>query len=228
MTTPKKTALLCAAGALLMLLAGLPRGLAAAPWGPEGRGLSFSVRADCVLTPADDLDNGFGAGASLGLALNDYVGFELSAEFSRVASTGTTAGTGPILDAGHLSQIPIQLLVRLRLPLSDFPITPFATGGAGIAINSFSLDDTIVSSYNTLGFDAAESVKSSFVWSLGGGLEYAATDRLMIEARFLYRHCTADGTFSLTDQITGESATGTLSKLNLSSSLIGLGITYKF
>ncbi len=218
--TPKgKLGTILAAGlAVLVLTAG---GLGAAPL---GTGLRFNLNGDYVITSAEDQNNGFGGGASLALSLSRNISLELNAQFTSVATTGTTTGTESILQKGRLSQIPIQALIQLRLPLPTLPIVPYITAGAGYSLNSFSLDETLVADFDDLGIDVAESVSGSFVWTVGAGIDYLASPQLVLNIHALYRGSSADADWTFTDQVTGETAQGTLTGIGLKDIVLGVGI----
>jgi outer membrane protein W len=226
MTNKGKLGTILAAG--LAVLALWPGRLGAMPLGPDGPDLRFSLNGDYAITSADDQNNGFGAGASLSLALNRYISLELNAQFTSLETTGTTAGTGAILQAGRLRQIPVQLLVQIRLPLARLPLVPYATAGAGYSLNSFSLDETLISSFSDLGIDVTEDVSNSFVWTVGAGIDFLASPRLVINVHALYRSCSTDATWTFADQVSGESSQGTLADVGLKDFVLGLGIGYRF
>lgn len=221
MSTLKKSGMILAAGFLVIAL--VPGGLGAAPLE-----MSFGLNGVYVITAADDQGNALGFGASFRLAVNDYLSLGLDGEYSRVSTLGTTAGAGYILQPGKLQQIPIQVMIELRLPLSRIPLIPYLTAGAGLSLNSFTLDETLVSDFNDLGFDISEATKDSFVWSAGAGIDLRASSRLVINAHFLYRHSLAEATWSIVDQLSNESAEGTLTDLNFNVYVVGLGFKYAF
>ncbi len=223
MTTKGKLVSILAAGlAVLALTAG---GLGAAPL---GNGLRLSLNGDYVITSATDQNNGFGAGASLALAVSPNLSFELNAQFTSVATTGTTTGGEPILQQGRLRQIPIQLLAQLRLPLPSLPLVPYITAGAGYSLNSFSLDETLVAGFDDLGIDVTEDIANSFVWTVGAGIDYLASPELVFNVHALYRSSSADADWSFTDQVSGEAVQGTLTGLGLKDIVLGIGIGYRF
>lgn len=221
--TPKgKLGTILAAGlAVLALTAG---SLGAAPL---GGGLRFNLNGDYVITSADDQNNGFGGGASVALSLNRYISLELNAQFTSVATTGITTGTAPILQKGKLTQIPVQALVQLRLPLPTLPLVPYITAGAGYSFNSFSLDETLVSDFDDLGIDVTESVSGSFVWSVGAGVDFLASPQFVFNIHALYRWSSADADWTFTDQVSGESAQGTLTGIGLKDIVLGIGIGFR-
>lgn len=222
----KKLGMILGAGFLVIALC--PGGLSAAPLGSGTLEMSFGLNGAYVITSADDLGNSLGIGASFRVALNDYLSLGLDGGYSRVSASGTTAEEGLILQPGKLQQIPIQVMIELRLPLPNFPVTPYVTAGAGMSLNSFTLEATLVSDWDDLGYDVAETVKDAFVWSVGAGLDFRASSRLIINAHFLYRHCLAEATWSIVDQLSSESAEGTLTDLNFNAIVLGLGFKYAF
>jgi len=228
MGTNKLLRMAFAAGLVVLSLGVFAGGLGAQTFEQRRVGLAFGLNGDYVLNNAKDHGNCFGAGASLLVALTKNIAVEISGQFDRYATLGDTANPLTTTSPGHLTQIPLQAMLQLRLPLESLPLVPYITAGGGISLNSFSLDETMLAAYKALGFDLTEEFKISLILSVGAGLDFIASPNLMVDLHFRYRFGKADGSSTITDQISGETVTQALTDIKLKSMVIGLGVKYLF
>jgi opacity protein-like surface antigen len=228
MGTDKQFRRAFAAGLIVLTLGFFARGLGAATYEQQRVGLAFGLNGDYVLNDAKDHGNYIGFGASFRVALTKNIALEVSGQFDRYATLGDTANPLTTLSPGHLTQIPLQAMLQLRLPLNSLPLVPYITAGGGISLNSFSLDETMLAGYKALGFDLTEEAKASLIFSVGAGLDIIASQNMMVGLHFRYRFGNADGSSTITDQVSRETVTQALTDINLKSMVIGLGIKYVF
>jgi len=217
-----------ATGLVVLSLSALAGGLGAETYEQRGSALAFGLNGDYVLNNAKDHDNYFGFGASFLVVLTKNIAIEFSGQFDKYATLGDTANPLTSVSPGHLTQIPLQAMLQLRLPLNTLPLVPYITAGGGISLNSFTLDDTMLAAYEAQGFNLTEEVKSSLILSVGAGLDLVASNHLMADLHFRYSFGNADGSATITDQISGETATQALTSINLKSMVIGLSVKYVF
>lgn len=217
-----------AAGLIALSLFFFAGGLGAATYEQQRVGLAFGLNGDYILNNAKDHSNCVGFGASLLMALTKNIAVEISGQFDRYATLGDTANPLTTVSPGHLTQIPLQAMLQLRLPLESLPLVPYITAGGGISLNSFSLDATMLADYKALGLDLTEEVKTSLIVSVGAGLDFIASPNLIVDLHFRYRFGNADGSATITDQLSGASVTQALTGINLKSMVVGLGVKYVF
>jgi len=190
--------------------------------------LAMGVNGAFVIPRLSDHRNHFGGGLSLFLALSKNFALELTGQFSRGSTLGNMDDPENSLSKGALQQIPVQLMLQVRLPIGRFPIVPYVTGGGGFSFNSFTLDADTAAAYKGLGFDIAESIDPAPVLCAGGGLDIIPTRSLIISLQCLYRFSQADGAWSISDEISGAEVHGSLEGLKLDSLVLGLGLKFVF
>jgi len=228
MGTDKQFRRAFAAGLIVLSLGFFAGGLGAATYEQQRLGLAFGLNGDYVLNAAKDHGNYIGFGASLLLALTKNIALEFSGQFDRYPTLGDAANPLTTMSPGHLTQVPLQAMLQLRLPLESLPLVPYITAGGGLSLNSFSLDSTMLAAYKALGFDLTEEVKTSLILSAGAGFDFIASPNLMVGLHFRYRFGKADASSTIRDQLSGEAMTQALTDINLKSMIIGLGIKYVF
>ena len=134
-------------------------------------------------SPAVEMEDTSGVllGASLGLNLNEYLGAELSSEYMRAQLTSTSPAIG---DVSGYPLWTVLGLARLRYPLFDGRLSPYALagGGIGVAIGGTDRDTP----FQVSGFSS--SGDRSWVAALGGGIDYFIEDNiaLTIEAKHVF------------------------------------------
>lgn len=217
-----------AAGLIVLSLSVFAGGLGAQTFEQRRVGLAFGLNGDYVLNDAKDHGNYIGFGASFLVALTKNIAVEVSGQFDRYSTLGDPANPLTTVSPGRLTQIPLQAMLQLRLPLNSLPLVPYITAGGGISLNSFSLDETILAAYKALGFDLTEKVKSSLILSVGAGVDVIASPKMIVGLHFRYRFGTAGGSAAITDQVSSETVTQALTDINFKSMVIGLGIKYVF
>lgn len=189
---------------------------------PEAKSLSpqrtrgyLALRYGRAFYADQDIVNGFRiAGDSgqelfaVGVGFNwgRYFGLEASGEFyeSDLNDLSTGNKTGEYTVVTFLPQI------RLRYPLMDDRLTPYVVGGAGVALTEFN-DRTPAGSEP--GVNVFKGVEISFIYSVGGGLEYFIADNLALNFEAKYVFHDADAT------VNGVSTTADLDSLLLSGGL---------
>lgn len=115
-------------------------------------------------------------GLSLGVNLNRYFGVELAAD--HFESDLQLRGAGKIGEYGTFSLIP---QVRLRYPLFDGTLTPYALAGVGLGHNEF--NDRKQEGIGR----SIHATDTTVVGAFGGGIEYFLTRNIAfgVEARYL-------------------------------------------
>jgi hypothetical protein len=222
----KRPASILAAALIIAALCGGE--LEAASFQPPGPSMALGLNGHYALNRAEDHDNLFGFGLSFCLALTPNIALEVSGQFDRGSTLGLAAPEASILSPGRLLQVPLQVMVQLRLPIRRLPLIPYLTAGGGYSVNSFSLDDSLLASYEDLGYDLTESVDGCFVFGGGLGFDVAAFSPLIINLHVLYRFGTAKGEWTITDQVSSLSQTGSLSDIDLKALIFGVGLKYFF
>ncbi|MBN1273740.1 MAG: outer membrane beta-barrel protein [Candidatus Aminicenantes bacterium] len=131
------------------------------------------------------------------------------------------------LSKGKTTVIPLQLSIQGRFPVSP-QLTPYISAGVGYYLNSFSLDSTFESSWNTLGFTIEETVDGALGFHGGAGLDFFLNPSMAVNLDARYIYLKPKGSWTITDQISTTSSSGDIGKINLSSISIGLGFKFFF
>ena len=131
------------------------------------------------------------------------------------------------LSAGKLSVIPISLSLQGRLPVNDF-LTPYIEVGGSYFLNDFSLNNSIVSSWNNVGFDINEEVEKSIGLQVGMGLDLFISKSFIFNIDCKYFINNTNGSWELIDQVSNEKISGDLDGLDMSYIYIGFGLKYLF
>jgi opacity protein-like surface antigen len=215
-------------GLIVLSLGFFAGGLSAATYDQNQPRLAFGLNGDYILNNAVDHGNCVGGGATFLVALSKNIAVEISGQFNRYSTLGDAANPLTTLSPGHLTQIPLQAMLQLRLPLNSLPLVPYIAAGGGVSLNSFTLDETTLAGYQALGYDLTEEAKASLILSVGAGLDFIASPRMMVGLHFQYRFGSADGTATITEQVSGATVTQALTDINLKSIAIGLGVKYVF
>jgi outer membrane protein W len=163
----------------------------------------------------------YGGNFSLGISKN------LSLELSGLRVLYEVEGSADGLSNGELSVIPIQLSIQVRFPVTARFI-PYVLGGGGYYLNSFTLDEEIINTWDALGFDVEETIENSFGYHVGAGLDFFITGNIGINVDLKYCLVKTKGSWSLTDQIGGTIVSGDLENLSLNSIMVGAGLKFCF
>ncbi|MEA3421466.1 MAG: OmpW family outer membrane protein [Acidobacteriota bacterium] len=162
-------------------------------------------------------------GGNICLLISKYLAIEMSGlSFQSDVEEGPEA-----LSAGKLSVIPISLSLQGRLPVNDF-LTPYIEVGGSYFLNDFSLNDSIVSSWNNVGFDINEEVEKSIGLQVGMGLDLFISKSFIFNIDCKYFINNTNGSWELIDQVSNEKISGNLDGLDMSYIYIGFGLKYLF
>lgn len=152
-----------------------------------------------------------------------YCALELSGFYSQSSTEDDTDA----LSEGKLSAIEIGLNVVGRFPIKD-KFIPYISAGGIYSINSFKLDADLISTWDDLGFDIAETVENAFGAVVGAGFDFQMVSGLTLGIDIKCRLMTSEGNWTFTDQLSSSEETATITQLNLNSISVFLGIKYLF
>jgi uncharacterized protein YgiM (DUF1202 family)/outer membrane protein W len=192
------------------------------PLGIESdKNLSIGINGGYSHLLCSSYGGGLFFGGKVNFYFSRYFGFELNGFYLQGNVTGSSQG----LSDGKLTLIPLQLSLTGRLAINE-KIVVYVLGGGGININSFSLDPEIQNGWSDLDFEAIESVDNFVGFHFGAGIDYFIQENLALnfDVRYLINNTT--GEWSLTDQISGISSSGSLEDLCLKSLVFGIGIKF--
>lgn len=158
----------------------------ARPW-------SLGVRGLGVLPAEDSLDNGFGFGGFAVYRVSTDVEVEIDASWVRLSSSPEGLGDG------DLTLMPIRGTARIQL-WRFRGAEPYAGGGAGIYLADFSLDDSVVSRFDQLGFTVAQDVETGVGVHAAAGVEWSR-DRYSFGVDARYVVGSLDGSSRVIDQV---------------------------
>lgn len=156
-----------------------------------------------------------------GWSWNPRFALELGLGYWPVPVTASSSG----LSRGTLSMFPVEFAFRARWPVgTKFQLSGEA--GLGNAFTAFSLDAETVAAWEALGFEIDELVKDDPSAHLGIGLEYALSERWSVTLGARYHILRTRGTWTITDTISGETASGNIKKLNFDAFTLSLGVKF--
>lgn len=184
---------------------------------------SIGVGAGYSMPQEDNYSEGINYGGSFCLGITEYLSLEVSGLRFQSDVEGSVDG----FSKGKLTVMPIHLSIQARLPVTR-RFVPYIQGGGGYYLNSFALDGEIINTWDALGFDVEEKIKSSFGYHFGAGLDFFITGKIAICADFKYCIVKSKGSWSLTDQISGTVTSGDLENLNLNTVMFGAGLKFCF
>ena len=189
-----RSTLVILVGAVVLMVAGIPRPAAAVPGAPH---VGFGVHGDFTLSdlpgPAivgtaglkDAYGPGVGGGAHLDLG---FVGLGLRLSGDRFRSSyATVFGPGASrlgVDGGRLSIAALR--AGAKVPVFALPVvSPYVTGGVGLAWLSVGetrtlIDGAVVNRFASSRQDARRSV------DLGAGVDLKVGVKLYVEARYVW------------------------------------------
>jgi len=179
----------------------------------------FSLNGGYALSTNKLNGGGIGFGGTVGLELTPSFSLELAVRNWSVPVTGSNQG----LSEGKYSALPIELSGRLRLPVGT-RFTLSGEVGAGFALQSFRLDETLAADWASVGFLIEESVENSLAVHIGLGLEFALSPTIALDFGARYHYLRSQGTWTITDIAGGESQTGQIADLDFGAITFSLGI----
>jgi hypothetical protein len=182
-------------------------------------GWSYGARGALTLLRAESLEPGFGFSGFAVLPLT--ADLEIEGEIGY--QTMSTKSNG--LPAGRLAMFPIRATLRVQL-WRFAGAKPYAGGGAGIYLNRFSLDQSVLDDLAQVGFAASANVNPGIGLHAAGGLEWQR-DRFHFGVDVKYVFGQADAVSTVVDQLTSQVFRET-SKLDLDGFWIAAGARFSF
>lgn len=164
------------------------------------------------------------AGAAFLIPLSPRFHLEFGADYMRIPVRSQAEG----LSQGRLTHIPGLLGLRVRFPLRALPLSPYFSVAAGYAYNAFSLDESAVETYRGLGFEVEETCRSALAAAGGAGVEVILSSKITIDIRGLYRFSRTSSRWSISDQVTGNTLSGTAEDVRLDAIQVTAGLRFFF
>jgi outer membrane protein W len=198
-------------------------------------GLAVAALLATAAPAAAGFHIGFGGGYAMpldanqsqGPALAAHLGFDLTPnlalEIGALGYQTSVTASGAGLMKGTLAVIPIEMSLKLHVPVSS-ALELFVAAGGGAYLSRFTQDATAAQTWASVGFTPSEKLNTAYGFHVRGGLELALSRSvgLVLEAR--YATAKADGTWTLTDDMGGPSVSGKITGFNLDAVVIGLGL----
>jgi outer membrane protein W len=195
--------------------------LAAAGW--THASIRVGVMGGYALTPDKNYGEAVAYGVSVGLDLGKYFCVELSGlRFQYPVTTATTEG----LSKGSLATLPVELSLKARF--SSGGLAPYLSVGAGYYLNHFSLDSTVASGWEKVGFEITEKVDNVVGFHAAAGLELALSPTAAVCLEVRYCFARPNGSWQISDTGSGQVIAGDLKNLNLDSIIFNLGFAFSF
>jgi opacity protein-like surface antigen len=162
----------------------------------------FDIRIGYPYTLDEDVTTGFKLardrveqviGASIGLDLHRHFGVELAVDHYERALLATPA-LGTVAGDTKIGEYDVWSIIaqgRVRYPLLDDILVPYLLAGLGVAHSEVN-DRVVLDSSTTVPRFSVE--RTSFIASVGAGVEYFVADNMAVgaQARYLYHRPDAD------------------------------------
>ncbi len=177
--------------------------------------------AGYTMPSENNFEKGLNLSGTLGFGITKYLAVEVRVPYYQSNVSGSIEG----LSAGQFKAVSCTLSVQARYPLKNLAI-PYLVGGGDYHLNTFTLDNEIVNSWNVLGFDIEEHVDHTFGFHFGGGIDMFILRNLALNLDVRYYTASLKGNWRLTDTITQVETTGPIGNIELNS--IQAGISMKF
>lgn len=200
---------------LILLAAGL---LSASPAMAD---IYLGFQGAASLPTGESAKAGIGGIMTAGWSWNPRFALELGLGCWPVPVTASEAG----LSKGRLRVFPVDIAFRARWPLGP-KLHLSGEAGLGNAFYDFSLDEETVAGWEAVGFKIEESLKNEPSAHLGVGLEYALSDRWSAVFGVRYYLLRTRGNWTITDTVSGETASGMIKKLSFDAFTLSLGVKF--
>ena len=169
-------------------------------------------------------DEQFKGAPALGLNLtynfSKNLRFEIRGSF--ISSDIENSSVG--FSEGTLKITPVQVSIQYQFNVNK-KLVPYLGGGAGYYLNDLSLAGQ--SDWQALGFNITEDADSVFGFHFGAGLDYFFKPNLAFNLDARYCIVSLDGTYSITDDISGLGHSGEMSA-DLNPFMFSAGIRVLF
>jgi opacity protein-like surface antigen len=189
----------------------------------DGLKIGIGLNLGYAMPTESEFSGGLNYGGNIYLLITRNIGVELSG----LNFQSDVSGDPNKLSSGELTVTTLSINIDGRLPVSDL-LTPYITVGGSYFMNNFSLDSSIVDSWNVLGFDIKEEVEKGMGFNVGAGLDLSVSNNFLIGIEGRYYINKQEGSWALTDQLSSEKISGNLGKLDMSFVYVGIGIKYLF
>lgn len=190
---------------------------------PARADVYLGMQGTFSLPMGTDYAAGPGGILSAGWAWNPRFALELGLGYWPVPVAASSDGLSP----GTLTMLPVEFTFRARWPIGP-KLHLSGEAGLGNAFTAFTLDAETVAAWEALGFEIDELVKDDPSAHLGIGLEYALSERWAVTLGARYHILRTRGAWTITDTISGETASGNIKKLNFDAFTLSLGVKFAF
>jgi outer membrane protein W len=161
---------------------------------------------------------GINFSGTLGFGVTKHLAMELRVPYFQRDVIGTADG----LSSGRLSSLSLMLSVQGRYPIKN-RIVPYLVAGGDYHLNTFSLNEEIVNSWNNLGFNIHESVDHTFGFHFGAGLDFFLIENIVLNMDVRYYTANLTGERTLANQ-NGQETSGKIGNMQLNSLQAGISL----
>ena len=197
-------------------------------WGDADSDLSSGLEGD-IAGASVDLDGWFGGvQGGYNYQMGNFVlGLEADASWSGIDGDGSgdgTVGAGPT-PVTYNSQVDLDWLATVRLRAGFAIDRALIYGTGGVAFAQVNYDYDVTDGTDTISGSNDENMTG---WTIGGGVEYAATQNFMVKLEYLYTDL-GDFDDSVTTAGAGAIPADTYSvDGDVTFQTVKLGVNYKF
>ncbi|MHB8055100.1 MAG: outer membrane beta-barrel protein [Candidatus Aminicenantales bacterium] len=186
---------------------------------PARADITLGLQGAVAIPTGGAYSSGIGGSLAAGWSWNPRFALELCAGLWPVPATASTGGLGE----GSLGVFPVEVSFRVRWPLGP-KLRVSGDAGLGYAFYCYSLDEEIVAAWKAVGFEISEAVKDAPAAHIGCGLEYVLSKNWAVTLGLRYHVLRTRGTWSISDDISGETQSGKIKNLNFDAFSLSLGI----
>lgn len=162
-------------------------------------------------------------GGNMSLGITENIAIEIGGLSFRSNIKGSSEG----LSTGKLSIVPVALYIQIRFPIKN-RFVPYIKGGGSYYFVKYNLDNDIINSWNTLGFNIEEKVENAMGINVGAGIDFFIRKNIALNIDMKYYNVNLKGTWKLLDQVTNTEVSGHIENINLNSFMLGVGLKLYF
>jgi outer membrane protein W len=170
-------------------------------------------------------ESAYGGDMVFGGGISYLVTPNVAVEVALYRTQSEVEGTLDGLSTGKLTMMPVSLSLQGRYPLGN-RLIPYAQVGVAYNFLDFKLCSICQSEWEDMGFAISEEIDNSIGFQVGAGLDYRITDRIALNVDLRYQILNGQGTWSMSDQLSGVSQSGDLNDLNMSALVFRIGAKF--
>jgi outer membrane protein W len=186
----------------------------------SGKRLAIGVHAGYASMSEDQFGGAPAFGLNLTYNFSKNLRFEIRGSFISSDTENSVDGFGE----GTLKVKPVQASIQYLFNAGK-KFVPYLGAGAGYYLNDLSIEGN--SQWQQLGFIINEEADGAFGFHFGGGMDYFFNPNMAFNLDVRYCIVSVDGTYSITEEVSGLSYSGELSA-DMNPIILSAGIKVLF